>query len=242
MNKTVPEAVNFARDLVSAVKGCKNTDILICVPFTDLVPLYDVITGSNVMLGAQNMHFEDSGAFTGEISAAMLETAGCSYVIIGHSERRQYFGETNALLNKKLLKVVKTGLLPIFCVGEILEQRKSGVTQKVVEEQIKTGLAGISRSEFEKITIAYEPVWAIGTGETATPDQAEEVHRYIRKIIGQLYGDDAARELRIQYGGSVNEKNAADLLKRDDIDGALIGGASLKIDSFVEIINITDQL
>ncbi|MBN1154350.1 triose-phosphate isomerase [candidate division KSB1 bacterium] len=242
MNKTVPESVQFARDLVSEIETYTHHDILICVPFTALVPVHDVVKGSNVKLGAQNMHYADSGAYTGEISASMLETAGCDYVIIGHSERRQYFGETNEILNKKMLKVVQTALLPIFCVGEVLEQRKAGDTERVVEEQIRTGLQGLSASDLSKVTIAYEPVWAIGTGETATPDQAEEVHKHIRRVIKNLYDENIANTLRIQYGGSVNPSNTVELLQRADIDGALIGGASLKVESFVEMIKIADRL
>jgi len=242
MNKTVPEAVEFARELVPSVKQYTKSDILICVPYTALVPVADQVKGTNVKLGAQNMHFEDSGAFTAEISAPMLESSGCQYVIIGHSERRQYFGETNDILNKKMLKVVDTNLLPIYCVGEVLEQRKAGDTEKVVEKQIREGLAGISATDMKKVTIAYEPVWAIGTGETATPEQAEEVHIHIRKVVADIYDKNTADALRIQYGGSVKPGNAEELLKKEDIDGALIGGASLKVDSFKEIIKIADQL
>jgi len=242
MNKTVPEAVDFVRGLVKRVSEYKNTDIIVGPPFTALVPVSDVISKSNVKLSAQNMHQEDGGAYTGEISVSMLETSGCDFVILGHSERRQYFSETDELINKKLKKVLTSQLDPIFCIGETLDERKSGKTEQVIETQIKAGLDGISKEDVKRITIAYEPVWAIGTGETATPEQAEEVHAFIRKLLGELYDNEISENLRIQYGGSVKASNAEELLKQPDIDGALIGGASLDLESFIEIIIIADRL
>ena len=242
MNKTVPEAVEFVRGLINQVSEHKNTDIIVGPPFTALVPVDEVIKGSNVKLSAQNMHYEDSGAYTGEISVSMLETSGCDFVILGHSERRQYFGEADALINKKLKKALTSKLDPIFCIGETIEERKSDKTEQVLERQVKDGLDGISKQGVTRITIAYEPVWAIGTGETATPEQAEEAHAFIRKLLGELYDNEISEKIRIQYGGSVKPANAEELLKKPDIDGALIGGASLKLDSFVEIINIADRL
>ncbi len=222
--------------------GYNNIDILICPPLTSLISILEIIKDSKIRLGAQNVHWEDSGAFTGEVSTSMLESAGCSHVIIGHSERRQYFGESNDLLNKKLKKVLKSKLLPIYCVGETIDQRKLGHTEKVVDEQIRSGLNGIGTDQIGRITIAYEPVWAIGTGETATPEQAEEVHLYIRNLITELYGDAIAENIRIQYGGSVKPSNAKELLMQKDIDGALIGGASIDLTSFSEILKIADQI
>lgn len=242
MNKTVPESISFTRELKMKTLGYNNIDILICPPLTSLISILEIIKDSKIRLGAQNVHWEDSGAFTGEVSTSMLESAGCSHVIIGHSERRQYFGESNDLLNKKLKKVLKSKLLPIYCVGETIDQRKLGHTEKVVDEQIRSGLNGIGTDQIGRITIAYEPVWAIGTGETATPEQAEEVHLYIRNLITELYGDAIAENIRIQYGGSVKPSNAKELLMQKDIDGALIGGASIDLTSFSEILKIADQI
>lgn len=242
MNKTVPEAVDFVRGLIKRVSEYKNTDIIVGPPFNALVPVSDVISKSNVKLSAQNMHQEDEGAYTGEISVSMLETSGCDFVILGHSERRQYFSETDELINKKLKKALTSQLDPIFCVGETFDERKSGKTKHVIETQIKAGLDGISKEDVKRITIAYEPVWAIGTGETATPEQAEEVHAFIRKLSSELYDNEISVNLRIQYGGSVKASNAEELLKQPDIDGALIGGASLDLESFIEIIKIADRL
>jgi triosephosphate isomerase len=200
------------------------------------------IKNSNIGLGAQNMYWEDSGAFTGEISAAMLKNAGCQYVIIGHSERRQFFGETNQTVNKKTQKALSAGLLPIVCVGELLEERQSGITEKVINSQMVEGLAGISSEDMKKVIIAYEPVWAIGTGVTATPEQAEAVHAFIRGLIEKLYNKNIAAGLRIQYGGSMKAENTEELLNQPDIDGGLIGGAALKADSFLGIIEIANKL
>ena len=242
MNKTVPEAAAFARELKLKTLAFNNVDIIICPPYTALVPVSEIIKDSKVKLGAQNSHWEDKGAFTGEVSTSMLETTGCSFVIIGHSERRQYFAETNEIVNKKLKKVLTTKLAPIVCVGEMLEQRKSGKTEQIVDSQIREGLDGINSEDMQRITIAYEPVWAIGTGETATPEQADEVHGYIRELIGKLYNTKIAESMRIQYGGSVKPNNADDLLRQENIDGALIGGASLELESFIEIIKISNLI
>lgn len=240
MHKTVPEAVGFARELKIKSIAFNNIDIVICPTFTTLVPVWDIIRDSKIKLGAQNIHWAEQGAFTGEVSASMIETCGCSFVIIGHSERRQLFGETDGIINKKLKRALTTKLIPIFCVGETLEQRKSKKTEQVIDAQIRLGLDGINIEVIKRVIIAYEPVWAIGTGETATPEQAEEVHSYIRQLIANLYNYEIAENLRIQYGGSVKPTNAKELLSQKDIDGALIGGASLEIESFIEIIKIAE--
>lgn len=242
MNKTVPEAITFARELKVKTIGINNVDIVICPTFPALLPVHDIIKDSKIKLSAQNIHWEEKGAFTGEVSAAMIEATDCSFVIIGHSERRQYFGETNEIINKKLKRVLSTKLSPIFCVGETLEERKSGKTRQVVDAQVRIGLGGIDSENIQRIIIAYEPVWAIGTGETATPAQAEEVQSHIRELISSLYRDEIAEQLRIQYGGSVNPSNAEELLKQENIDGALIGGASLDVHSFLEIIKIAERV
>jgi triosephosphate isomerase len=195
-----------------------------------------LVKDSPIKLSAQNMHFEDKGAFTGEISHSMLKSVGCEYVILGHSERRSIFGETDEIINKKIVKALSVGLNPIFCIGETLEEREGNVTEKVVETQIRKGLENVSESDLAKIIVAYEPVWAIGTGKVATPEQAQDVHYFIRNLISQMYSKEAAENLTIQYGGSVKPDNAAGLLSKPDIDGALVGGACLKADSFVDII------
>ena len=242
MNKTVPESEEFSRELKNATARFKKVGILICPAFVALKSVSDTIHGSNVNLGAQNMHFEESGAFTGDVSTSMLESAGCTHVIIGHSERRHVFGETDDMLNKKLKKAIASTLTPIFCVGEKIEDRKADRTEHLVGEQIEKGFAGVSADQAQKVVIAYEPVWAIGTGETATPQQAEDVHAFIRKQLAEMYGREVADKIIIQYGGSVKPSNANDLLSQENIDGALIGGASLKLDSFVEIIEIAEKI
>lgn len=228
-------------DLISGIKtGLQKTQaactVIVCPPFTSLETATTLLKNSSIKLGAQNMHFEESGAFTGEISAGMIKSTGAEYVILGHSERRTIFGEDNAMINKKIKKALASGLLPIFCIGETLEEREKGVTFAVVEKQIREGLAGIDALKDGEIILAYEPVWAIGTGKTASPAQAQEVHAYIRSVIKQLYGQDAAEAMVIQYGGSVKPDNAKELLSQPDIDGALVGGACLKADSFLGII------
>ncbi|MBZ0177675.1 MAG: triose-phosphate isomerase [Melioribacteraceae bacterium] len=227
--------------LISAIKNGlseKGTDnlVIIAPPYTSLETACALIKDTEIKLSAQNMHFEESGAFTGEISAGMLKSAGCEYVILGHSERRTIFSETDEIINKKLKKALSSELLPIFCIGETLEERESGKTNSIVERQISSGLDGISESDFNKIIIAYEPVWAIGTGKTATPDQAQEVHKFIRNLIEKIYSKNSAEKCIILYGGSVKPDNSAELLSQNDIDGALVGGACLKSYSFLEII------
>ncbi len=235
MNKTPSEALALVDELKDLVKN-DGVDVVYCVPAIDIVPVAEAVKGTNVEVGAQNMYFEESGAYTGEISAAMLKDAGAKYVIIGHSERRDYFKEDDALLNKKVKKAFEAGLTPILCCGESLEQRELGVTMDWIRLQIKSDLAGISSEQVKRVVIAYEPIWAIGTGRTATADQAQEVCGGIRDCISQIYGADAAEAVRIQYGGSMNAGNAAQLLEKPDIDGGLIGGASLKAD-FAKIVN-----
>ena len=237
MNKDLTESQNLISKLVSDLGTEKlNCEVIICPPFTSLSEAANLIKGSVIKLGAQNVHFEESGAFTGEVSSAMLKSVGCEFVIAGHSERRALFGETDQLVNKKIKKILSGGLKPIFCVGETLEERESGVMKDVVKRQVTEGLKDITANQLADIIVAYEPVWAIGTGKTATPDQAEEVHAFIRGLIEENYSADAAENMTIQYGGSVKPDNAADLLSQKDIDGALVGGACLKSDSFISII------
>lgn len=236
MNKTVGEAVNMVKALKPAVTDVNDVEILLCPTYTALYAVNNEIKDSNIKLGAQNLFWESKGAFTGEISPNMLKDSGCSYVIIGHSERRQYFGETNETVNKKTKAAFNAGLIPVVCVGETLEEREKDITFKVIETQIRGGLANLTAEEAASVVIAYEPVWAIGTGKTATPDQAQEVHSFIRKLYAELYKKDAADKVRILYGGSVNPKNVADLMKQPDIDGGLVGGASLEADSFTQLV------
>ncbi len=234
MNQTVPEALQLVRELKEKIEGVEDRDILVCPPFTALYPVGKELEGSSIALGAQNMFYEEKGAFTGEISPIMLKDIGCSYVILGHSERRHIFGETDELINKKVISAVKHDLIPILCVGETLQEREEGRTENIVGRQVREGLKGVnSEAEF---VIAYEPVWAIGTGKSATPEMAQEVHKFIREILKELFGEEKAKAVRILYGGSVKPKNAKDLLEMPDIDGALVGGASLKADSFVQIV------
>ena len=235
MNKTPSEAVALVNELKDLVKN-DNVDVVYCVPAIDIVPVIEATKGTNVAVGAENMYFEESGAYTGEISAAMLVDAGVKYVIIGHSERRDYFKEDDCLLNKKVKKAFEAGLTPILCCGESLEQREMGVTMDWIRMQIKSDLAGITADQVKSMVIAYEPIWAIGTGKTATADQAQEVCKAIRDCIGEMYDAATADAVRIQYGGSMNAGNAKELLAKDDIDGGLIGGASLKAE-FGEVVN-----
>jgi len=236
MNKTIGEAIELANGLKRGLYDVTTLDIVICTPFTALSEVNEVITGSNIDLSGQDLFWEEKGAYTGEVSAKMLKDAGCKYVIIGHSERRKYFNETNETVNKKVKTALKAGLLPIVCVGERLEERETGKTFDVVKDHIENSLKDISKDDMLKVTIAYEPVWAIGTGKTASPDQAEEVHKFIRELLVKLFGKNCASVLRIQYGGSVTPENIEGLIKMDNIDGALVGGASLKIDSFSSIV------
>lgn len=241
MNKTVPEAVELARAVRDALADESTVDVVLCPPFVDLVPVHEQIKGTNIGLGAQNLFWEEKGAYTGEISAAMLLSAGCQYVIIGHSERRQYFGETDETVNKRLRRALAAGLTPIVCVGEKLEERQAGRTKEVVEGQVRGAFSGLSGEEVSRTVIAYEPVWAIGTGVNATPEQAQEVHEFLRELIGDLAGKQIAEGLRIQYGGSVTPENAGDLMSQPDVDGALVGGASLDAERFVKIVKAAAQ-
>ncbi|MEE8359563.1 MAG: triose-phosphate isomerase [Candidatus Omnitrophota bacterium] len=242
MNNTIGEAIELANGLKRELYEVENIDIVICAPFTALVEVAEVTINSNVELGGQNLFWETKGAYTGEVSAGMLKDAGCKYVVIGHSERRKYFGETNETVNKKIRAALDTGLLPIVCVGEVLEERESGKTFDVVRDHIENSLKGLSKDDMLKITLAYEPVWAIGTGKTATPEQAEEVHKFIRSLLVKLYDKDIAEGVRIQYGGSVTPDNVEGLMSKENIDGALVGGASLKIDSFSQIVKKSNLL
>ena len=235
MNKTPSEAVELAKMLKAKVDTDKS-DVVFCVPAIDIIPVGEVIKGTNISLGAENVYFEDKGAYTGEISAPMLKDAGVKYVIVGHSERRQYFGETDEDVNKKIKKILEYGMTPIMCCGETLEQREMDITIEHIRMQIKKGLYGLTAEDAEKVVIAYEPIWAIGTGKTATSEQAQEVCAEVRKVVGEVYGADTAEKVRVQYGGSVNGKNAAELFAMADIDGGLVGGASLKED-FENIVN-----
>ncbi len=237
MFNNLTETAKLIDELKEKIKNEKlNCEVIICPPFTSLEAANNHIKDSVIKLGAQNLYFEESGAYTGEISASMLKSVGCEYVIIGHSERRTIFKEKDELLNKKIKKALASGLKPIFCVGETLQEREESITEKVINTQIVNGLKEIPAEEMEKIIIAYEPVWAIGTGKTATPGQAQEVHVFIRNLISELYSKEIAGKLIIQYGGSVKPDNAKELLSQPDIDGALVGGACLKADSFYTII------
>ena len=235
MNKTPSEAKELCALLKDLVVN-PDVDVVYCVPAIDIVPVVEAVKGTNVSVGAENMYFEESGAYTGEISAAMLKDAGVKYVILGHSERRDYFKEDDVLLNKKVKKAFEAGLTPILCCGESLEQRELGVTMDWIRLQIKSDLAGVTADQVKSMVIAYEPIWAIGTGKTATSDQAEEVCAGIRALIAEIYDQATADAVRIQYGGSMNAGNAAELLAKPNIDGGLIGGASLKAD-FGQIVN-----
>jgi triosephosphate isomerase (TIM) len=235
MNSDRAGAVALARGIVERAGEFSHVDLLVCPPAIYLLPVADVIQGSPVALGAQNMYHEANGAFTGETSAAMLLDAGCSYVILGHSERRHILGETDDAVNKKTLAALGAGLTPIVCVGETLEERESGETACVIRRQFEHSLADVAADQIIRIVIAYEPVWAIGTGKVATPEQAEEVHAELRSLLAQRYNDQAAYAVRILYGGSVKPSNAGDLLAQPNIDGALVGGASLQADDFLGI-------
>ncbi len=237
MNKTSADAVALVQELVGAIGRQVDVDVVVCPPFTALEGVGKVLEGSSVKLGAQNMHFEANGAYTGEISAPMLRALFATHVILGHSERRAYFGETDALVNKKLLAALKNQLRPILCVGETLAEREAGTTLKVVQTQLEAGLDGVSKELASSIIVAYEPVWAIGTGKVATTEQAQEVHGFIRGLLTKLFGEALAMRVRILYGGSMKPANAPELLAQKDIDGGLIGGASLEARSFVDLVN-----
>ncbi|MCQ2402073.1 MAG: triose-phosphate isomerase, partial [Lachnospiraceae bacterium] len=235
MNKTPSQAVALCEELKDLVKS-DEVDVVYCVPAIDIIPVVNAVAGTNVMVGAEDMSFEDKGAFTGQISAEMLKDAGVKFVIVGHSERREYNHETNEDINKKVLKAIENGITPIMCCGESLTQREQGITLDWIRQQVKVGLQGVTAEQAAAMVIAYEPIWAIGTGVTATTAQAEEVCKAIRECIAEIYDTDTAEKIRIQYGGSMNAKNAAELLSEEDIDGGLVGGAALKAD-FGKIVN-----
>lgn len=241
MNKTRPEAKALLEELKPMVADVKDVEIVACVPFTNLETALAATAGTNIKIGAENCHFEKSGAFTGEISADMLAEMGVEYVVLGHSERRQYFAETDETVNKRTKAALAAGLKPIVCVGELLWERECNITEEVIARQIKLDFFGISADDLKKCVIAYEPVWAIGTGKTATAEQAAEVCTFIRTTVRHLYGARIARSVTVQYGGSMKPANAAELLSQPDIDGGLIGGASLKAADFVEIVNAANQ-
>ena len=236
MNKTATEAAALIDELIPAVKDA-SCEVVICTPYTDLVTAVAKTKGTNIHVGAENVHFEKSGAYTGEISADMLVDLGVEYVIVGHSERRQYFAETDQTVNKRALAALNAGLKTIICVGESLQQREEGVTEELVRMQTKIALRDVTAEQMANVIIAYEPVWAIGTGRTATADQAEEVCAQIRKVIGELYGEAVAEAVTIQYGGSMNAKNCEELVAKKNVDGGLIGGASLKAADFAVIVS-----
>lgn len=237
MHKTAEESCQFVRRLLSDLPDLPDREVVIAPPFTALYAVSEALKGSTIGLSAQNLHWAEEGAYTGEVSACMLTDVGCKYVIIGHSERRAYFAERNDDINKKIKTALQRGLNPIFCVGETLDERESGQTFNLIRRQIKEGLNNLSPDDISRLAIAYEPVWAIGTGKTATPDQAEEVHHFIRQLIGRITGAEIAAETRIIYGGSVNPGNIKDLMSKENVNGVLVGGASLKADSFLQIIN-----
>lgn len=239
MFNTVGEALALVRDLKAQVADAQGVQIVVAPVFTAIHAVAGELKSSNIAVSSQDVYWEETGAFTGEVGPAMLKDAGCAYAIMGHSERRQYFGETDETVNKKVKAVLRAGLIPIMCVGELLEEREVGRTMQVVEKQVKGGIAGISSDDIAKIIIAYEPVWAIGTGKTATPAQAQEVHKAIRALIAALAGTQVAVGLRILYGGSVKADNVDVLMREGDIDGALVGGASLKADSFARIVKFS---
>ena len=234
MHKTIAEALEFVNEVKDRVNNDK-VEAVICAPFTLLKDLKQATKGTNIKIGAQNMHFEEKGAFTGEISPLMLKELDMDYVVIGHSERRQYFNETDETVNKKVLKALEVGIDPILCVGETLEEREAGNTKDVCKVQVEKALENVSKEDLAKVVIAYEPVWAIGTGKTATSEDANDVIAYIREVVANLYGE-LANEVRIQYGGSVKPSNVAEIMNQSDIDGALVGGASLEANDYVELV------
>jgi len=236
MHKTIGEAIELVNGLKRELYDVTEADIVVCPVYTALADVSEALEASNIAVGAQDMFWEEQGAFTGEISAAMIKDTGAKYVIIGHSERRQYFNETNETVNKRAKAALATGLTPIICVGETLEQREANKTLDVIKDHIQGGLSGFSKEDLLKCVIAYEPVWAIGTGKTATPEQAQEVHAYIRGLLAELFDQSTADAVRIQYGGSVKPENVTALMAQADIDGGLVGGASLKVDLFTQIV------
>ena len=235
MHKTIAEALEFVSDIKDRVNN-EKVEAVICAPFTLLKDLKEATKGTSIKIGAQNMHFEEKGAFTGEISPLMLKEIDMDYVIIGHSERRQYFNETDETVNKKVLKALEVGIDPILCVGETLEEREAGNTKDVCKVQVEKALENVSKEDIAKVVIAYEPIWAIGTGKTATSEDANDVIAYIRQVVANLY-KDLANEVRIQYGGSVKPSNVGEIMNQSDIDGALVGGASLEANDYIQLVN-----
>lgn len=236
MNMNLYESQKLVSEILNGLGKDSKAEVIVCPPFTSLSDVNSLLKSTQIKLGAQNMYYEESGAYTAEISANMLKSVGCEYVILGHSERRVIFNESDELINKKIKAALAKELKPIFCIGELLEQRESGETMKVITGQIEKGLEGITSEQMKNIIIAYEPVWAIGTGKTATPQQANEVHLFIRELVAKKFSSAVAESLIIQYGGSVKPENSGELLSQKDIDGALVGGACLKADSFLSII------
>jgi triosephosphate isomerase (TIM) len=236
MFKTAPEAADLVNGLKKELSGMSAVDVVVCPPFVHLQKAVELLNGTNIAVGGQNLFWEESGAFTGEVSGPMLTSLGVKYVIIGHSERRQFFHETNETVNKRTKAALKVGLKPIVCVGESLAEREAGKTFDVIKDHVTGSLAGLTKEDMLKVTLAYEPVWAIGTGKTATSAQAQEVHAFIRGILQKMFDKATADATRIQYGGSVKPENTAELMSQADIDGALVGGASLKVDSFTAIV------
>jgi triosephosphate isomerase len=241
LNKTVEEAVDLVRQLKASISGVKDVEVAVAPPFTALYAVYKELEGSFIRLAAQNLFWEEKGAYTGEVSSPMLKEVGCQYVIIGHSERRQFFGETDETVNRRMKAALGQGLKPIFCMGETLTEREEGKTFSVIQRQLEGGLKDLGEKEIKSIVVAYEPVWAIGTGKTATPQQGEEVHRFIREKIERIYSRQFAEEVRIQYGGSVTPENIKGLMGQTNIDGALVGGASLKSETFSKIVRFKEM-
>jgi triosephosphate isomerase len=241
MNKTVGEAIDVVRQLKASISGMEGVEVAVAPPFTALYAVHKELEGSSIRLAAQNLFWEEKGAYTGEVSPPMLKELGCQYVILGHSERRQFFGETDETVNRKMKAALGQDLKAIFCIGETLKEREEGKTFSVIERQVTGGLKDIGKEEMKRIVVAYEPVWAIGTGKTATPEQAEEVHRFIRERLEKLYSRGIAEEVRIQYGGSVTPENIKGLMNQKNIDGALVGGASLKSDTFSKIVRFREM-
>lgn len=236
MNKTGAEGKAFVEEFIPKVKDINNVEIVVCPTYTALEAVVEAAKGSNVKVGSQNIHWAESGAFTGEISAEMLKAIGVEYVIIGHSERRQYFGETDATVNQRIKAALAANLKTMFCIGEVLEDRESGNTNSILDVQIRNGLVDITASDMDSIIVAYEPVWAIGTGKTATPEMAEETHAFVRSVLVDMFGQEVADKVRIQYGGSMKAANSAELVGQENIDGGLIGGAALEAESFYQLI------
>lgn len=242
MNRGTPkESKKMLESLILLVKGIKSVDIVICAPFTVLTTIYEILKNTNIKIGAQNMHFEEKGAYTGEISPTFLKDIGVEYIILGHSERRDIFNESDALINKKLKKALSMDLKPIVCIGEHLEEKEAGKTNDIIKYQINETFKNLTKEEILKTVIAYEQIWAIGTGKTATPEQAEEIHIFIRELLIRKFDKETANSIRIQYGGSIKPDNAEDLFNKRNIDGGLVGGASLESDSLFQIIKAADK-